>query len=215
MSPPESVTAYQEISYDDLLLFAVWSLSKEQKDYDWEDIVAYTYELFPKRFGLPHYEDKYPDSSQVDRSILRCRDKGCLKGKRGHGYSITSAGIDIIESVGKRLVKGDGPDKELEKVKAHKKSKAGKMISHIKKSNAFKKFKSEVSRENITEYDICSMLLCTLDAAPETRMQNLKRFNEEASRGEWSEVLDFLKWVETTFAPLFHTDAKHHKGIYG
>ncbi|MFA5273261.1 MAG: hypothetical protein WC353_03810 [Candidatus Peribacter sp.] len=216
MSPSESTAAYQGISYDDLLMYAIWLLSKEQKAFDWEDIVAYTFELFPKRFGLPHYENKYPDSSQVDRSILRCRDKGCLKGKRGQGYTITNTGMEIVESVQKKLIGNEkGSRKEFEEIKAHKKSKAGKMISHIKVSEAFKKFNDDTRRGEVSEYDICSMLFCRLDAAPETRIQNLNRFKDEAEHGGWKEIALFLHWVETNFARLFRADAKQHKGIYG
>lgn len=213
MSSPKTTTPYENISYDDLFIYAVWDLKQTNKNPDWPDIVVHTHRLFPMRFGLPHYEEKYPDSAQVDRSLLRCRDKGFLKGGRGKGYSVTGAGLHTVNTVGKKLAR-PSDTKSIKTAMVHAKSRAGKIISHVKKCSAYKKYCSK-KHDEISEYDVCAMLFCTLDATSETKIKNLNHYKEEAMAGKWKEVIEFLDWIENQFPSLFHVNVKHRKGIFG
>ena len=102
-----------------------------------------------------------------------------------------------------------------ESVKKHGKSQAGKIVTHISNSKAFKKYIDSSAKENITEYDVCSMLLCTLDAPNETKIKNLNSFRDKARMGGWDNIVEFLTWIEKKFPDFFSSDPKKKKGIYG
>ncbi len=203
---------YQDVSYDDLLVYVLLVLSEATKGkIDWQEIVISAHQLFPKRFGLPHHESKYPDSAQVDRSILRCRDKRYLSGRRSQGYALTTIGREAAEALRERMESGSSLMSS--KIKVHEKSKSGKMVSQVKSSEAYKYYPS--NKDKISDYHICSMLLCSLDAPSDVRMRNLRLFEDEAKNGNWSEVLEFLLWVEQAFPHLFDAGDKKRKGMYG
>ncbi|MBI3331988.1 hypothetical protein HYZ99_03440 [Candidatus Peregrinibacteria bacterium] len=208
-----SIGSYQDISLDDLIIYVIWTLVEEEGKFGWHDVVIRSHKLFPLRFGLPHHENEYPDSAQVDKSMLRCRGKGLLRGKRADGYSLTSSGLDVAKSVSERIEDLPG-QKKIEVAKVHKKSGAGKRIARVKQSAAFKKYMSQ-KKEDITEYDVCTMLFCTLDAGPEIKTKNLQRFRDEATISGWNDVAECLDWVEETFSHLFNIPKKSRQGMYG
>lgn len=208
-----SIGSYQDVSLDDLMLYIVWSLSEKNKKFEWHNVVIHSHELFPLRFGLPHHENEYPDSAQVDRSLLRCRNKGLLRGRRREGYSLTASGLEVAYSVSKRI-KNVNDQKKIETVKTHKKSRAGIKVKRIKQSTAYKKY-TEGEKEEINDYDVCTMLFCTLDVGPEIKRKNLERFREDAQSGNWNDVVECLDWIEKRFSHLFNVSQKPRKGMFG
>lgn len=217
MKYSEISAPYQDTSYDDLLIYVVMVLSKSSKTgVEWQDIVITAHQLFPKRFGLPHYENKHPDSAQVDRSILRCRDKRYLTGRRSQDYSLTTLGFETAQNIA-RILEAEHATAPANNasIKMHEKSKTGKMVTHIRTSNAYKKYMNNKARNTLSDYDICSMLLCTLDAPTEVKIKNLHSFQDEAKTGNWNEVAGFLFWVEKKFGHLFVSESRKRKGMYG
>ena len=95
---------YKNIPYDDLLIFALYSIIQKNLDPNFENLVVECYTLFPERFGLPGYIEKYPDSAQVEKSWLRCRtDKRLITGNKAQGFELTARGIETVQKVQKRL----------------------------------------------------------------------------------------------------------------
>lgn len=80
---------YERISYDDLITYAVYSLTRSGREATFENIVAESFTLFPVRFSLRGYP-QWPESAAVNKSWLRCRtDKGYLVGSVKEGLKLT------------------------------------------------------------------------------------------------------------------------------
>lgn len=196
------------ISYDDLLLYVVWKLIDGRERPAWTRIVLSAHRLFPDKFGLPG-EDSYPDSSQVDRSILRCRSKGYLTGQRATGYSVTPAGDLRSQQVALRL---KHPELAGKTASINKKSKTGRIALHVMNDASFGLYKSN-KFDQITDQNICALLLSTIEAENGTRQKTLNRFISEVRSSDSRDLVQFLEWVSANYQHLFATSGR--KGIYG
>ena len=72
---------YQDISLNDLVMYAVYVLAESKNEINAEEIVAACFLLFPSRFHLRGYP-QWPDSTVVNKRWLDCRDRGYITGQR-------------------------------------------------------------------------------------------------------------------------------------
>jgi len=192
--------SYINISYDDLVVYALFELQRESKHTTFENLVAKTFEFFPKRFQLPGYPD-WPDSSLIEKSWVRCRtDKGLMYGSKSKGFTLTPKGIALAKNVKLRL-QGKTTVKDVQ-YKGDARTRSGRLVKHIEKSPAFQKYNEKSKLDNITEFEFCDLLYSTFDTDSSLRKRNLEELKYHAEVYERKDIINFLKKCEEKFENL-------------
>jgi len=202
-------TIYKEIPYDDLAVFALFSVVKKKLDPTFENLVVECYVLFPERFGLSGYTKKYPDSAQVEKSWLRCRtDKNLITGDRARGFELTARGLEVVQKTQKRLGNKTIDTKELLSIKGDRRTKTGRLVKQLENNKSFKEFKRNGRATEISDYEFCDLIYSTLDALPEGRKKNLQQLKNTVADYNRNDMLDFLNFCETRFAHLLFSNSE-------
>ncbi len=197
---PSSI--YMNLSYDDLVIFALYELQNNNNPATFENLVAKSFELFPKRFQLPGY-DQWPDSSLIDKSWLRCRsDKGLIKGNKSKGFTLTVKGISLARKVNETLFSNSQINKQTKR-KGDNRTRSGRLVKHIENSTAYQKYIKENSMENISEFEFCDLLYSTLDTDPVLRNRNFDELIYHTKVYERDDLLEFLLNCKKKFINLF------------
>lgn len=191
---------YAHISYDDLLVYALFKLQQENKHSTFENLVYECFALFPRRFQLPGYPN-WPDSSLVEKSWLRCRsDKGLIYGSKSKGFTLTSKGLFITKSVESKLTNKSNTKRPSKK--GDVRTRSGRLVKHIENSDAYKKYFKDESVMGISEFEFCDLLYSTLDTNPVLRRRNLEELEYHASVYERTDILVFLTKCKKKFEKL-------------
>lgn len=207
---------YKSIPYDDLLIFALYSATQKGLDANFENLVVECYILFPERFGLPGYIDKYPDSAQVEKSWLRCRtDKGLITGNKAQGFELTARGFETVQKTQKKLGGKSVDTKTLLGIKGDRRTKTGRLVKQLEANKVFKEFLKNGPNTVISDYEFCDLIYSTLDTLPETRRKNLQQLRDAVQDYNRSEMLNFLKFCETEFAHLLFSDKEQGREYTG
>ena len=207
---------YTTIPYDDLMMFALYSLKQKKLDATVENLVVECFVLFPQRFGLQRYTNKYPDSAQVDKSWLRCRtDMALITGDKARGFDLTARGLEVVHRTQKRLGTKSINIKELLSVKGDRRTKTGRLVKQLEENPAFKQFKKTGSIESISDYQFCDLIYSTLDALPETRRKNLQQLKDTVKDYNRKDMVSFLETCEGKFASLLFSNLDSGKKYSG
>lgn len=193
----------QKLNIDQLLLSSLYSLINKKISTTFENLVAESYQLFPKEFGLKGYIEKYPDSSRIDKCWRRCRtDRRWISGSVAHGFSITSHGIEELKKINRVLnIKEQNYD---EVQHGDKRTKSGRIIDRIEKHSSFINYRKYGDKAEISDYEICDLLFTTLDSFPETRRKNINEMKSLVITYKRIDILNFLEWIEESKNYLFN-----------
>lgn len=201
--PDFNSTVYNKIGYDELLVFAATSLAHEGAEITFENLVARCFEWFPQRFALRGYP-QWPDSAIVNKSWLRCRtDKHYLTGSVKDGFQVTPGGLEAAARTEKILSGQRRQSFVGGKRLSEERTREGRFLRSLEQSAAYRKFREAKDQSAITDFEICDMLLCTLESTPNTRKSNLEFFRHAATTYRRDDVLKFLSSVESMFHHLF------------
>jgi len=205
---------YQDISLNDLVMYAVYVLAETKNEINAEEIVAACFLLFPARFHLRGYS-QWPDSTVVNKRWLDCRDRGYITGSTAGGFSITPKGLEVAETTasvmsGKRR---HFSRRTPSKLTAEARTRAGRFIRSLEASDAYKQFQREAETANISEFDFRSMLLCTMESSAATLNSNLEQFKQHASLYERQDFVDFLEFCRRKFASVLSEKVPSQKLI--
>jgi hypothetical protein len=207
---------YKKIPYDDLLVFALLSVMQKGLNTSFENLVVECYELFPQRFGLPGFIEKYPDSAQIEKTWLRCRsDKGLIVGSKARGFDITARGLEVVQRTQKRLGKKVFDVKQLIASKGDLRTKSGRIIKQIENNQVFKSFHKEGKGMKISDYEFCDLIYSTLDSLPEYRRRNLQQLREAAEDYHRKDIIDFLSFCEDKFSHLLFSEKERGSNYAG
>lgn len=197
-----SFNLYRDISLDELVTYSIFLLQEEKKEATFENTVAKCFELFPEKFSLIGYP-QWPDSARVNKSWLRCRtDFKYIKGTVKSGFTLTSKGLEVVERIQKRLKRPVSEKFIVSKKKAHERSKEEKFINELEKSEVFKRYLIDHEQTEISHFEFCDMLYCTLESSAKALKENLYKLKEYAQRLNRREALNFLIFAEKKFSYL-------------
>lgn len=207
-----SPSAYINMSYDDLLVYSLFELQSSNEHTTFENLVAKCYGLFPKRFQLPGYPN-WPDASLVERSWLRCRtDKGLIYGSKSKGFTLTSKGVDLAKLISQELQGVKLKDSNLQP-KGDSRTRSGRLVKHIERSLAFKKYKQDNKVDRISEFEFCDLVYSTLDTDPSLRKRNLEELKYHCNVYERKDMLTFFEQCEKRFKNLLRdASEKYYEG---
>jgi hypothetical protein len=193
---------YKNISLDELVTYCVFLVLQEKKEATFESVVAKCFELFPQKYSLIGYP-QWPDSARVNKAWLRCRtDCKYISGSVKNGFSITSKGLEIIEGVQKKLNRPFQEQDALRTKKGIARSREEQFINELEKSDVFKRY--IVKRENteISHFELCDVLYCTLESSAKSLNNNLDMLKEFATKLNKKDILSFLLLAEKRFASI-------------
>src|SRR4030042_4195057 len=192
----------KQFNIDQLLLYALSKLIDEKKPSTFENLVVFCYKLFPQAFGLKGYVKKFPDSSRVDKTWRRCRtDRGWVSGSVGHGFAITSEGGKELTSMADKGKKSRYIETKIQA--GDKRTKSGRVISHIEKHQSFLNYKKNKRVPDISDYLVCDLLYSTLDSFPASRKKSLYEMKKLVAVYKRKDISNFLEWVENNKKHLF------------
>jgi hypothetical protein len=207
---------YRQISLNELVMYAVYTLAETKREINSEDIVAACFLLFPERFHLRGYP-QWPDSTVVNKRWLDCRNRGYITGSTAHSFSLTPEGLQVAERIANALTGKHRyfSRRRPSKLAAEARTRAGRFVRSLEASDAYQQFLSEGERAAISEFDFRSMLLCTMDSSAATLRSNLEQFKQYASMYERQDLVDFLDFSRRKFASVLSevgSDAENFRG---
>lgn len=82
---------YVKIAINDLIIFAIHSIKRKDRECGFEGLVSECFRLFPKTFAFSKHP-KWPDSRKLDRPLRDLRKKGLVKGEPKTIFSLTVKG---------------------------------------------------------------------------------------------------------------------------
>jgi hypothetical protein len=198
---------YSKIGYDELVVYSANLLSLEGEEITFENLVASCFLNFPKRFALHNYP-QWPDASVINKSWLRCRtDKNYLVGTVKDSFRLTSKGLDAVARLDGILRGSAKAAVQKGRRLTETKTRAGRFLRELERSISFRRFQEQGSLVGISDFDICDMLLCTLESSAATRTANLEFLRKAAGQYERDDMLRFFAEVETAFPHLFRAKA--------
>jgi hypothetical protein len=190
------ITEYKEdylaLDKDRLALFAVGFLEARRIEPTFDKIVATAFRLFPKKFSLIGFPE-YPDG----RTIYYCVYNQCtltkkwLSGNIQSGFKITDRGKYFLDETKKML---EGKIKVTRKYSTVAKRKELTFLKLLKKTEAYKKFKSG-KQERITQPEILDALKTQYNSKDLVE-KHLKKYLEYARRINDLDAKRFLHFLK-------------------
>lgn len=196
---------YSKIAYDYLTMYAISKLEKLNIALSYTNIVIASFKLFPDKFSLSGYAD-YPDAYRTHLSLWHCRDKdkAWLVGADRHGYTITvkgrKKGIDVAFLLIDKKIAHDKKDMATNRQEE-------KLLKGIRLSDTFKKYR-EGRKGDISKFEFCDIVQCTLDSAPNIMRTNLDSLEIYANESKSEDILKFLQWLRKQFKEMLNVKVK-------
>jgi hypothetical protein len=185
---------YKSIPKENLILFGIYSVTKNGEGCSFERLVKECFTLFPRAFSFSRYPE-WPDSLKFDRQMRTLRERGWIVGGAKTTISLTKFGEKIAEET-ERMLAGSKLTRE-----ANQKFPRGAdtvLIHSLKESAAFKRFLRDRKKLSITEMELRALLRCTLETPERVVRQNLQYSRNLAGEYKEQELVDFLEACEKT-----------------
>lgn len=100
--PKFEADVYANLSFGDLVVFALSYLEEKEIEASTEEIVSICFRLFPQKFGMKQFP-RWPDSALVIRRVNDEREKKNIKGNPAEGFALTFKGKQVAKRVAKLL----------------------------------------------------------------------------------------------------------------
>ena len=202
LPPPMDSSVYSGIGLDELVTYALYSLSRRGADTTFENAVAEAFSLFPQRFGLRRFP-QWPDSAVVNKSWLRCRsDKQYIVGSVRDGFRLTPKGLEVAERLARVLEVGAQMPRRRGSEATETRTREGKLVRSLEESEAFRVWQATDTLDHMSDYDFCEMLMCTTESSPSVLLANLQQFRHACEVYERSDLGRFLESSERCFGHL-------------
>jgi hypothetical protein len=95
-----------------------------------------------------------------------------------------------------------------EVVSKEEKAKAGKVMTMVERSDAYRQYKKQGAKANISEFDFRNMLFATMESSAETLKRNLDLFKRYAGFYSRKDLITFFEFCERGFAAMLQPSAK-------
>ena len=197
MSSEFAESIYRSISLNELVILAMNEISDNGEECAYERVVKECFTLFPKRFCFQRYPE-WPDGNRVKTRMLDCRNKGWVVGNEKTGFQITLLGKRVAEEVLKALGKAT-PRKTRP---THSRDRGDTIISHLKQSEAFIRYRNNKSKFEILDGEFRYLLIATEETPSRILRQNIDYYIGICIDYRENELLDFLNECKRQKATL-------------
>jgi len=178
---------YTTTGISDLILFAIYLISKKKENCTFERLVAECFTQFPKVFAFKRYPE-WPDALKLDRQLRTLREKGLIVGNVRGYFSLTEFGKLKAAEVEGSLKKQPRKNKKTPPVR----SGDDRLIIYIKNSPVFERFVKKPDHLLITEAEFRNLMRCTLETPLRVVKQNFEYYKKLAQTYKEEKLLDFL-----------------------
>lgn len=183
---------YTGIPKENLIVFGIYSVTKNGEGCSFERLVKECFTLFPKAFGFARYPE-WPDSLKFDRPLRTLRERGWIAGGSKTLFSLTRFGEKVAEET-EHMLMGLGPVGKP--VRRPPRGADTALIHFLKESAAFKRFLKDREGFSITEMELRGLLRCTLETPLRVLKQNLQYGKNLADDYNEAGLLNFLEICE-------------------
>jgi len=195
-------STHRGIGLDELVTYALFSLSRQGSDTTFENVVAQAFSLFPERFALRGFP-QWPDSAVVNKSWLRCRsDKQYIVGSVKDGFRLTPKGLEVAERLARILEVGAHMPRRSGSEATETRTREGRLVRSLEESEAFKVWQATETLDHMSDYDFYETLMCTNESSPSVLRANLQQFRHASEVYQRSDLVRFLESSERRFAHL-------------
>jgi hypothetical protein len=194
---------YMQIGDDQLITLSLQLIIQDGKPPSFENVVQEAFANFPERFCFPGHPE-WPHTLVIDRSIRRCatdRQKRWISGRAATGYKLLPAGETVAKDTLEKLC-GQKPLGKTS-VRPARPTQSGRVVKHVEESTAFQKYQTQGGAENVTEYDLCDLLYCTIESTPETLQNNLAVLVSNVRDVHREDLLPFFDALRAKFRKRF------------
>lgn len=180
---------YKSIPKENLILFGIYSVTKNGEGCSFERLVKECFTLFPKAFGFSRYPE-WPDSLKFDRPVRTLRERGWIIGGTRTLFSLTRFGEKVAQETEHMLQSSALVGKAMQKPLRGADT---AFIHFLKESVAFKRFLKDREGFSISEMELRGLLRCTLETPLEVVKQNLKYSQNLAIDYKEEDLFTFLE----------------------
>lgn len=192
---------YMNISQDHLVTAALWFLLQDGKQPSFENLVAEAFMSFPERFFLEGFPD-WPNAHVIGKSWVRCRtDKKWIAGSTAEGFALTPVGEQVALRVVKRVGGARYSSAAMTK-RGSRQTISARVVLRIENSPAYKKMRMAGIGE-ISEFEFCDLLYCTLESTAETISKNFTAIKQQVEAFGRADLVDFLDQLKSRFSSRF------------
>jgi len=209
---PEKV--YRDISLSDLVLYALFSLKNKGIETTFENIVAESYELFPKKFYLPGYPE-YPDANRVRREIQRIEGtlstpgmKKLAKGNMKTSYEITEEGLQRLKLIEEKLTRDVGAKESIEKEIEDRRGKMGRLLYEIERHPLYKQYTSSKEDLAVPVSLLRDLLLATMETPFNELRERMNRLIKYCEAFNKQDLKMFLELCKKKNKHIFYPERK-------
>jgi len=190
----ESTNTYEKVETQNLIVYGIYSVTKNREVCTYETLVKECFEKFPRVFGFKKYP-KWPDSLKFDRPLRTLREKGLIVGSVMSHFELTRFGQDLARSTESILLGKD------QVITAKKREPTGRsvddrIIQNLKQSDPFKRYQKNSRSFAISETEFRSLLRCTLETPERVLRQNLEYYKNVAELYGEKDIIRFLSTCE-------------------
>tara|TARA_B100001964_G_scaffold233959_1_gene291930 strand:+ start:220 stop:882 length:663 start_codon:yes stop_codon:yes gene_type:complete len=189
---------YSNIGMNELIVYTVHILSENNHIVTREELVLGAFKMFPKKFGLKGHED-WPDSAVIDKRWIDCRHLDYISGTNKSGLSVLPKGLALVKTTEKKLkISSNKSAKEFEN-----RTRSGKIVSIMEKSDGYKKYLETKKIEEINEFELREILHCTMDSTPEILNRSYTELIQHLEVCKKSQMIKFLNSLKEKYGSLF------------
>jgi len=187
---------YNRIEMQDLILFGIYSVSKNGEICTFERLVAECFMRFPKIFAFKRFPD-WPDSLKFDRPLRKLREKGLIVGGAKDYLSLTKFGEKKAIQTKENLESKSNLNQRKKTSKGR--STEDRLITYLKETPQFRAFIIDPDNLSISEPEFRNILRCTLETPKRVLKQNLEYYKNLANSYNENRLLEFLLLCERKF----------------
>jgi hypothetical protein len=195
------------LSDKDIVLYALYILGGWQKRIHTEDVALKCYEIAPSKFSwvkYPHYPDLAPARFALEAAkkpeygaLVKGESERKRTVKSIGGWMLTDKGIQWIRSNKVRI------EKYLNKpLPTGTRLPAERKLKELLKGEAFKKFREQGERAEISHAEFADSLICTVNTRPEVLNDRIDQLYSIAEKLEEEEIKHYLNFCRGKFASL-------------
>lgn len=214
---PFAEEQYIDLLLTDLVLYSLFSLTTKGVEGTFENLVAESYELFPKKFSLPGYPE-YPDSRRVEREIRRMSgglpsegSSGLVKGNLKTNFNLTENGLNKLTEIQQKLKTDVRDEKAIKKMKSDKRGKIGRIIDQVQNHMLYKEYLQKENKTDIPEHLLRDLLFATMETSKENLREKMKILMDYCDDSGRNDIKEFLMFCRMKNPRIFLEDPVSEK----
>lgn len=184
---------YTQFSLEELILVAVYSVRSRNEDCTFERLVSECFSLFPEKFSFSRYP-QWPDSLKLDRPLRDLHVRKLLTGNRTVSFNLSPIGIKFCAKISSKLKINTIIQKPRSSPNEGRKEK--RILNRITQSDSFHEFIANTEGFKISDPQIRTLFLCTMETPAKVVLQNIKYVQDLAKELKDKKMYEFLMFCE-------------------